>query len=198
MRARITSIALALTLILTGCSSIYSTKPFVEETFSALAEYEQQKLDWSSCYDYFDCAELRVPIDYDDLSVGTFRLAVLRAAAMAAVLLFAHGTRQGRDSLPALGFAIGAVVIADPFQARDPGFALSVLATAGLLFLAPKIKPKVLAPPTTWAFAAWARTRPPVCATASARRMTFPTCSYPTAACSPPPAVPTPRSPSSR
>ena len=72
---------------------------------------------------------------------------VLRAAAMAAVLLFAHGTRQGRDSLPALGFAIGAVVITDPFQARDPGFALSVLATAGLLSLAPKIKPKVLAPP---------------------------------------------------
>jgi competence protein ComEC len=72
---------------------------------------------------------------------------VLRAAAMAAVLLFAHGTRQGRDSLPALGFAIGAVVIADPFQARDPGFALSVLATAGLLLFAPKIKPKVLAPP---------------------------------------------------
>jgi competence protein ComEC len=72
---------------------------------------------------------------------------VLRAAAMAAVLLFAHGTRQGRDSLPALGFAIGAVVIADPFQARDPGFALSVLATAGLLLLAPKIKPQVLAPP---------------------------------------------------
>ena len=81
MRARITSVALALTLILTGCSSIYSTEPFVEETFSALAEYEQQKLDWSSCYDYFDCAELRVPIDYEDLSVGTFRLAVLRAAA---------------------------------------------------------------------------------------------------------------------
>ena len=81
MRARITSVALALTIILTGCSSIYSTAPFAEEKFSALAEYEQQKLDWSSCYDYFDCAELRVPIDYDDLSVGTFRLAVLRAAA---------------------------------------------------------------------------------------------------------------------
>ncbi len=72
---------------------------------------------------------------------------VLRAAAMAAVLLFAHGTRQGRDPLPALGFAIAAVVIADPFQSRDPGFALSVLATAGLLLIAPKIKPKVLAPP---------------------------------------------------
>ena len=79
MRARITSVALALTLILTGCSS--TKLPFVEETFSALAEYEQQKLDWSSCYDYFDCTELRVPIDYDDLSVGTFRISVLRAAA---------------------------------------------------------------------------------------------------------------------
>ena len=72
---------------------------------------------------------------------------VLRAAAMAAVLLFAHGTKRGRDSLPALGFAIAAVVILDPFQARDPGFVLSVLATAGLLLLAPKIRPKVLAPP---------------------------------------------------
>ena len=72
---------------------------------------------------------------------------VLRAAAMAAVLLVAFGTRQGRDPLPALGFAIAAVVILDPFQARDAGFALSVLATAGLLLLAPKIKPKILAPP---------------------------------------------------
>jgi len=72
---------------------------------------------------------------------------VLRAAAMAAVLLVAFGTRQGRDPLPALGFAIAVVVILDPFQARDAGFALSVLATAGLLLLAPRIKPKFLAPP---------------------------------------------------
>lgn len=72
---------------------------------------------------------------------------VLRAAAMAAVLLIAHGSRQGRDPLPALGFAIAAVVAIDPFQSRDPGFALSVLATAGLLLIAPKIKPKFLAPP---------------------------------------------------
>jgi competence protein ComEC len=72
---------------------------------------------------------------------------VLRAAAMAAVLLFASASRQGRDPLPALAFAIVAVVIADPFQARDPGFALSVLATAGLLLVAPRIKWKWLAPP---------------------------------------------------
>ena len=77
---------------------------------------------------------------------------VLRAAAMAAVLLIAQGTHRGRDSLPALGFAIAAVVVADPWQVRDPGFALSVLATAGLLIAAPRlvekfstVMPKVLA-----------------------------------------------------
>ena len=64
---------------------------------------------------------------------------VLRAAAMAAVLLLAQGSGRARDSLPALGFAMGAVVIADPWQSRDAGFALSVMATAGLLLLAPKI-----------------------------------------------------------
>jgi len=64
---------------------------------------------------------------------------VLRAAAMAAVMLIAISTRQRGDSLPALGFAIAAVVSIDPWQSRDPGFALSVLATAGLLILAPRI-----------------------------------------------------------
>jgi pimeloyl-ACP methyl ester carboxylesterase len=81
MRARITAIALALAVILTGCSAPEKAE-IVEPSFSALAEYEQQKLDWSECYDYFECAELRVPIDYDDLSVGTFRLSVLRASAL--------------------------------------------------------------------------------------------------------------------
>ena len=64
---------------------------------------------------------------------------VLRAAAMAAVLLISYGTRRGADSLPALGFAIALVVVGDPWQAREPGFALSVLATAGLLLYAPRV-----------------------------------------------------------
>jgi pimeloyl-ACP methyl ester carboxylesterase len=80
MRARVTAIALALTVILAGCSATEEAE-VDEPTFSALAEYEQQRLDWSQCYDYFDCAELRVPIDYQDLSVGTFRISVLRSAA---------------------------------------------------------------------------------------------------------------------
>lgn len=68
---------------------------------------------------------------------------VLRAAAMAAVLLVAQLGKRGSDSLPALGFAICAVVLGDPWQSRDAGFALSVLATAGLLLLAPRIQDKL-------------------------------------------------------
>ncbi len=64
---------------------------------------------------------------------------VLRAAAMAAVMLVALATRTRGDSLPALGFAMAAVIVIDPWQSRDPGFALSVLATAGLLLIAPRI-----------------------------------------------------------
>ncbi len=62
---------------------------------------------------------------------------VLRAAAMAAVMLLALSSKRPSSSLPALGFAIAVVVMADPWQARDAGFALSVLATAGLLLFAP-------------------------------------------------------------
>ena len=64
---------------------------------------------------------------------------VLRAAAMAAVLLSAQLGQRRSDSLPALGFAIAAVVLGDPWQSRDAGFALSVSATAGLLLFAPRI-----------------------------------------------------------
>ncbi|MEN9679921.1 MAG: hypothetical protein RLZ57_1050 [Actinomycetota bacterium] len=65
---------------------------------------------------------------------------VLRAAAMSGVVLFAKLNRNRSDSIPALGFAIAVVVICDPWQARDPGFALSVLATTGILLISPKLK----------------------------------------------------------
>lgn len=68
---------------------------------------------------------------------------VLRAAAMAAVLLSAQLAKRKTDSIPALGFAIAAVVIGDPWQSRDAGFALSVLATAGLLLFAPIIQDRL-------------------------------------------------------
>ena len=62
---------------LTGCSSSSSVK----EPFSDLAEYENQKLDWATCYGDFECTGLLVPINYADLTVGTFELSVLRYKA---------------------------------------------------------------------------------------------------------------------
>ena len=52
---------------------------------------------------------------------------------MTAVLLVGKIKGERGSALPALGLAIGLLVLLDPFQAIDPGFALSVSATAGIL-----------------------------------------------------------------
>ncbi|OLT07005.1 competence protein ComEC [Pseudonocardia sp. CNS-004] len=62
---------------------------------------------------------------------------VVRAAAMAAVVLFALAIGRGRSAVPALAAAVLVLLLADPALAVDPGFALSVLATGGLVLLAP-------------------------------------------------------------
>lgn len=64
---------------------------------------------------------------------------VQRAAIMAAVMLISNfGGKRGR-SLPALGVAIIALLLADPWQAVGPGFALSVAATGGILLGVPAV-----------------------------------------------------------
>jgi competence protein ComEC len=62
---------------------------------------------------------------------------VLRAAVMGAIALLALATGRPRSALPALGAAVLVLVFVSPPLARDPGFALSVLATAGLILLGP-------------------------------------------------------------
>ena len=62
---------------------------------------------------------------------------VLRAAVMGLVALAALSTGDRRAAMPALATAVLVLVLVDPDLAAAPGFALSVLATAGLLVLAP-------------------------------------------------------------
>jgi competence protein ComEC len=62
---------------------------------------------------------------------------VLRAAAMGGIGLLALAWGRPRSALPALGAAVLGLVLISPPLARDPGFALSVLATLGLIVLAP-------------------------------------------------------------
>ncbi|GAA4148211.1 hypothetical protein GCM10023068_24420 [Leifsonia shinshuensis] len=61
---------------------------------------------------------------------------VIRAATMAAVVLVGLARGRVADGLPALALAVVVLLVRDPWLARDYGFALSVLATGGLLLLA--------------------------------------------------------------
>jgi competence protein ComEC len=63
---------------------------------------------------------------------------VVRAAAMGAIGLLALASGRTRAALPALAAGVAALVLADPELAGDAGFTLSVLATSGLLLLAPR------------------------------------------------------------
>ncbi|MEV4412609.1 ComEC/Rec2 family competence protein [Catellatospora sp. NPDC049609] len=65
---------------------------------------------------------------------------VVRAAAMGGVALLALASGRSRAALPALAAAVVVLLVVDPELAADAGFALSVLATAGLLLLAPPLR----------------------------------------------------------
>ena len=62
---------------------------------------------------------------------------VLRAAVMGVVALLALATGSRKQAVPALCGAVLLLVLLDPELAPQPGFALSTLATAGLLLVAP-------------------------------------------------------------
>lgn len=55
--------------------------PRIEGLPTTLAQYQRQSLNWSTCYDNFDCSYLQVPIDYNNLALGKFKLGVLRYRA---------------------------------------------------------------------------------------------------------------------
>ena len=62
---------------------------------------------------------------------------VVRAAAMASVALIALALGRERTAIPALSFAVLALLAWQPQWALDGGFAMSVAATAALLLVAP-------------------------------------------------------------
>jgi len=62
---------------------------------------------------------------------------VLRAAAMGMVALLALAAGRPRAAVPALAATACVLLLSDPGLARDAGFALSVVATAAIVLLAP-------------------------------------------------------------
>lgn len=71
---------------------------------------------------------------------------VLRASVMAVLVLAAVGLGRGQDARHTLAVAATVLLLCDPFLAGQLGFALSVLATAGVLVLAPAIAARVPGP----------------------------------------------------
>jgi len=70
------AVALASILFLTSCAA---KEP---EPLPSLSQYETQELKWRDCYGNYQCATLLVPINYSDLTVGAFSLALLRYQAL--------------------------------------------------------------------------------------------------------------------
>lgn len=62
---------------------------------------------------------------------------VLRAATMGGVALLAVSIGRRPQPIPLLSAAVLAIVLVDPFLARSVGFALSVVATAAIVVIAP-------------------------------------------------------------
>ncbi len=65
---------------------------------------------------------------------------VLRAAVMGSVALLGLGARSRDRGVRALGVAVLLLLLFDPWLVRSVGFALSSLATAGILLLAPAFR----------------------------------------------------------
>jgi pimeloyl-ACP methyl ester carboxylesterase len=70
------AVVLASLLLLTSCGA---KEP---DPLSSLAQYQSQELKWRGCYGNYQCSNLLVPINYADLSVGAFSLALLRFQAL--------------------------------------------------------------------------------------------------------------------
>ena len=71
---------------------------------------------------------------------------VVRAATMGAVALVGMGSNGREKGVRALGVAVLVLLLVDPWLALSLGFVLSVLATAGILFLAPPWRDRL----STW------------------------------------------------
>lgn len=64
--------------LLVGCANSEPAKTISD--FSSIEDFYQQTITWKKC-GLFQCGEIYVPIDYQDLSLGVFRLSLTRDPA---------------------------------------------------------------------------------------------------------------------
>ncbi|MFM8921794.1 MAG: hypothetical protein ACKOFV_03975, partial [Candidatus Nanopelagicaceae bacterium] len=82
VRLRFWSISIILVLLAASLTSVIfrSADPFKAPAkvvvAKSLSDFYSQVLDWKSCYGEFECAKYQVPIDYENINLGTFDIAV--------------------------------------------------------------------------------------------------------------------------
>jgi pimeloyl-ACP methyl ester carboxylesterase len=76
------SAKIPIVLALFATSVIASVNLMQNEKLENTQDYYSQQLSWTQCYSTFQCAELKVPVDYDDFTKGSFDIAVIKYEAL--------------------------------------------------------------------------------------------------------------------
>jgi len=108
-------VLLASSLILAGCARSFDASKPTSAAFETIAQYQQQKLEWKKCHDFFECTYLKVPIDYTNLPLGTFDIAVIKYPALQPLKkLGAIVVNPGGPGGSGVDYALGAEYIFSP------------------------------------------------------------------------------------
>jgi pimeloyl-ACP methyl ester carboxylesterase len=81
---------------------------------SSIQGYYAQELDWKSCYDDYQCADLLVPIDFEKLSTGTFKISLLKFQATGTKKLGSIVVNPGGPGSSGVDYAYAAEYIFSP------------------------------------------------------------------------------------
>ncbi len=93
-------------------------------------------------------ALLAAPAVFLVMGVAGFSASVVRAGAMALLVLAGHLVFRRPDPLNSLGLAAAGMLLFSPYYLTDPGFLLSFAAMVGMLLLAPAIARRIKPPVT--------------------------------------------------
>lgn len=75
-----TKLSIILALVVT--SVFVSVNLTQNEKLETTQDFYSQQISWTQCYSNFQCAALKVPIDYEDLTMGSFDIALIKYEAL--------------------------------------------------------------------------------------------------------------------
>jgi pimeloyl-ACP methyl ester carboxylesterase len=108
---KIAALATALALVALSFTAYTQSQPDYPKTLSG---YYAQEIKWQSCNQDFQCATLAVPIDYKELSTGTFEIALLKYEARTSKKLGSLIVNPGGPGGSGVDYAYAAEYIFSP------------------------------------------------------------------------------------